>query len=171
MNRKIFSNKVIFLLVVILGLAYFYLNLPDNFKIQLGGSGPPIPSECIPFTYKYRYLLYFGMVFAIIFAIYSSVSVAKLSKLGYGDYIKKGLDKFAQNSLDIKNKTITPDDRTAYDALVGSCTGLNQYSTYASSFCRILAPCTCCNEPGYYNSNCPPGTIGSKPPINTPAQK
>ena len=170
MNRKIFSNKVIFLLVVILGLAYFYLNLPENFKIQLGGSsGPPIPSECIPFTYKYRYLLYFGIVFAIIFALFSYISVSKLSSMGYRDYIKKSLDQY---TIDAKNIKDAPQEKKIeIEALLNSFKGRNQYSTYGSAFCSTVAPCSCCNEPGYYNPECPAGSPGSKPktPTNTTA--
>lgn len=161
MNRKIFSNKVIFLLVVILGLAYFYLNLPENFKIQLGGAGPPIPPDCIPFTYKYRYLLYFGIVFAIIFALFSYMSVSKLSSMGFREYIKKSLDQYTKDALDIKNAT--PEKKVEIESFLNSFKGRNQYATYGSAFCSTVAPCSCCNEPGYYNPECPAGSPGSKP--------
>jgi hypothetical protein len=170
MNRKLFSNKVIFLLIVILGMAYVYLNLPNNINIQMGGaSGVPIPPECIPFTYKFRYLIYFGMVFAIVFAIFMGLSVSKINNMTYSSYIKKGLDQFASDTINMKNNTLKTSDPEfkIYDDLIKSCKGLNQNAEYAGSLCKLVAPCSCCNEKGYYHASCPSGTPGSVIPVKS----
>ena len=71
MNRKISSNMSIILLLIILGLSYAYMNLPDNFKLSMtgGGNSEAIPGECIPMMYKFRYLFYFFLIFMIVFVI------------------------------------------------------------------------------------------------------
>jgi hypothetical protein len=170
MNRKLFSNKVIFLLIAVLGMAYVYLNLPNNINIQKGGAyGVPVPPECIPLTYKFRYLIYFGMVFAIVFAIAMGLSVSKISSMTYSDYIKKGLDQFASDTIKLQNKTlkVTDPDGKVYTDLIKSCSGLNQNAEYAGSLCKLVAPCTCCNEKGYYHKDCPPGSEGAKIPVKS----
>jgi hypothetical protein len=166
MNTKLFSdNSYLFLLllIVLLGIAYVYLNIGKNINGQSGGGA--IPQEYIPLTYKFRYLAYIGMVFAIVFAISMYLSVSRINNMTFSNYIKKGLEEF--NEITIKKRDtrppIHPDDPslTAYRDLIQSCSKSNQYATYAGAFCRLVAPCTCCNEQGYYNENCPKGTIGA----------
>jgi hypothetical protein len=170
MNRKLFSNKVIFLLIAILGMAYVYLNLPNNLNIQMGGaSGIPIPPECIPFTYKFRYLIYFGMVFAIVFAIAMALSVSKITTMTYSSYIKKGLDQFASDTVKLQKGTLKKGDHEGkvYDDLIKSCQGLNQNAEYAGSLCKLVAPCSCCNEKGYFHKDCPSDSPGARIPTTS----
>jgi hypothetical protein len=160
------------MLLVILGLAYMYLNMSNNFNIQQGGAREINPA-CIPLTYRFRYLFYFGMIFAIVFAISMGVSASSINNMTYGDYIKTGLNQFATDSVNIKTlPQNNPNEYQAYQDLLKSCSGLNQNAVYAGAFCRIVAPCSCCNEPGYYNVNCPSGSPGSIIPTSpSPSNK
>lgn len=171
MSKKLFSdNSYLFLLllIVLLGIAYVYLNIGNNINNQSGGGGT-IPQEYIPLTYKFRYLAYIGMVFAIMFAISMFQSVSRVNNMTFSNYIKKGLEEFTEIAIkkrDTKPK-LNPDDPLLipYNDLIQSCSKSNQYATYAGAFCRLVAPCTCCNETGYYNENCPQGTKGSIKPV------
>ena len=96
MSIKLFSNKVIFLLIVILGMAYVYLNLANS--NQMGGSESKIPPEYIPLTYKFRYLIYVTMVLVIVFAISMFASASKINNMTFSNYIKKGLEQFDETS-------------------------------------------------------------------------
>jgi hypothetical protein len=171
MSTKLFSNNsyIFLLLLVILGMAYVYLNIGDNISNQSGGGGT-IPQEYVPLTYKFRYLAYIGMVFAIVFAISMYLSVSRISNMTFSNYIKKGLEEFTADAIkkrdNIRLKANDP-SLVPYNDLIKSCSGSNQYAVYAGAFCRLVAPCTCCNEEGYYNVNCPKGTKGAKKPINS----
>lgn len=170
-DRKISSNLSIILLIIILGLSYLYMNLPDNFNIQMGGASgpPPVPAECLPFRYKFRYLFYFFLIFMIFLTIKEYMVYEQYSKYTYTNYMTTFLQLYATNTEAIKNKTISPKDKEAYYDLIKVFSGLNQYSKYGEAFCGIASPCNCCNEPGYYNSGCPSGSPGSIKPAGTPS--
>jgi hypothetical protein len=105
------------------------------------------------------------MVFAIVFAISMFLSVSRINNMTFSNYIKKGLEEFTADAIKKRdNKRLKGNDPSlaAYNDLIRSCSGSNQYATYAGAFCRLVAPCTCCNEEGYYNENCPKGTKGAK---------
>jgi len=164
MNRKISSNVSIILLLLILGLSYAYMSLPDNFRVGMRGGAPEIPPECIPFMYKFRYLFYFFFIFMIIFVIREYYVFTTISQYSYSDYMTKFLQMYSADTQAIKNKTITSDEQTNYNNLISAFQDSGEYGAYGNAFCKILSPCNCCNEPGYYNPNCPSGTVGAKPP-------
>ena len=168
MNRKISSNVSIILLLVILGLSYIYMSMPNNYMIQMGGDSPPIPPECIPFTYKFRYLFYFFFIFLIIVIVRFFIYFQYASKYSYSDFIKMFLNMYAADTNAISNKTISDYEQNNYNSMITALTqGTGQYAKYASAFCNTISPCSCCSEPGYQHPCCAKGTSGYMNP-NTP---
>jgi hypothetical protein len=161
MNRKISSNMSIILLLIILGLSYAYMNLPDNFRLSMSGGGKSeaIPGECIPMMYKFRYLFYFFLIFMIIFVIRGYMIYTTVIEYSFSDYIKNFLNQWAKDVNDIKDKKIKDDESAIYD-LVKTTFSDGEYATYGNSFCTLVSPCDCCNEPGYQHPSCSSGTVG-----------
>ena len=172
MNRKISSNMSIILLLIVLGLSYAYMNLPDNIRLSMSGGGkePEIPGECIPMMYKFRYLFYFFFIFMIIFVIRYYIYFQSITQFTYTQYMTKFLDQWARdvNDINAKPTTITPEEKNVYDTTIGSFSNGNQYDTYGRAFCLVVAPCDCCVEPGYQHPSCAAGTPGYIKP-GTPA--
>lgn len=166
MNKKISSNVSIIILVIILVLSYLYMNLPDNFGVQRGG-GDKIPPNCIPITYRFRYMYYFFLIFMIIFVIRFYIYYSTVSNYTFSSYIKKFLNKYAENTQAIKAKTIDPVEQINYKDLINGFSGVGSYVTFGEAFCTTVAPCSCCNEPGYKHPCCPSNTVGYLNP-NTP---
>ena len=164
MNRKISSNMSIILLVIVLGLSYAYMNLPDNIRLSMtgGGKGPEIPGECIPMMYKFRYLFYFFLIFMIIFVVRYYIYFNSTAEYTYSTYMIKFFDQWAKDVNDANGKPvkITPEEKIVYDATISSFSSGNQYDTYGRAFCLVVAPCDCCVEPGYQHPSCPSGTPG-----------
>jgi hypothetical protein len=168
MNRKISSNISIILLLIILGLSYVYMNLPNNYVIQIGGAEPPIPPECIPITYKFRYIFYFFLLFMILVVVRFYIYYRSASQYSFSDFMQKFFNLYGENTNGIKNKTITTTDKSNYDTMLSALTeGSGQYAKYASAFCNTVSPCSCCNEPGYQHPCCPNNTPGYMNP-NSP---
>jgi hypothetical protein len=171
MNRKISSNMSIILLLIILGLSYAYMNLPDNFKLSMtgGGNSEAIPGECIPMMYKFRYLFYFFLIFMIAFVIRGYMIYTTVIEYSFSDYIKNFLNQWAKNVTDAKAKTISENDSLIFD-LVKTTFSEGEYATYGNAFCTLVSPCDCCNEPGYQHPSCSAGTAGYIKP-GTPSAK
>jgi hypothetical protein len=166
MNKKISSNVSIIILVIILGLSYLYMSLPDNFGVQRGG-GDKIPPNCIPMTYRYRYMYYFFLIFMIIFVIRFYIYYSAVSNYKFSDYIKKFLNKYAEDTLAIQAKTIDPIEQENYTELINGLSAKGSYVKFGEAFCTTVAQCSCCNEPGYKHPCCPSNTVGYIAP-NTP---
>ena len=157
MNKNIYSIISILLLAVILITSYVYLNLPENFKLQLGGVEPgkiPIPPECIPFFYKFRYIWYIIPIFLLSFIIMYGF-INQSNKLTYSDYGKIFLSEFSSDYEKYKSDDIplTDPGRKVFESFIEYTKDRKQYSDDVDLFCFINSPCSCCNVPGYRKLN------------------
>ena len=156
MNKKIYNIISILLLIVILIISYVYMNLPENFRLQLGGVEPgkiPIPPECLPFMYKYRYIFYIAPIFLLLLIILYGIRDMQNSSLTYSDFGKIMLSKF-KNDTEAKNKnTISPEDLEIYNRFLEYTGHGKQFGANSQLFCFINSPCSCCDVPGYKNQN------------------
>jgi hypothetical protein len=144
------NYKLSILLIVILFLAYVYMNLPADFRLQFGGADKiKIPPECVPFMYKFRYIFYIFPLLLIVFNFYYGSFTIKAANFKYEDYGKIFLTGFAENTLNYA--TLEPDTKANYDYLVKECNPSKNgmIAEDVSKFCDIVAPVSCCNVPGY----------------------
>jgi len=107
MNKKtihILTHKLPIISIIILILAYAYLNIPENYVLQLGGSVPgknliPLPNNT-PWKYKYRWVLVAMPFLIIIITIYAAIKSQKLKSLTLWDL---GGDFFYQFQKQVNN--------------------------------------------------------------------
>ena len=150
------NYKLSILLIIILFLSYTYMNLPEDFRLQIGGEDKiKIPPECVPFIYKFRYVIYITPLLLLAFILYYSSFAIKASNFKYEDYGKIFLTGFAENTLNYA--TLDAPTKTNYDCIIDAC-NLSKNGMIAddvNKFCNIVVPVSCCNVPGYlYTKNC-----------------
>ena len=164
MNKKSNKNqKYIFIgLILILVLSYIYINLPNDFNIQLGGSGKPsLPPTCLPMMYRYRFIIYIIPIILISLNIFYGLQTSKVASYTYADYGRIFLAGFAKQTNVIAGNPEDPNDpapnlQEVYDEVIDQSKPQKFLGTYVDSFCTTLAPISCCNVPGYkYQSRCP----------------
>ena len=128
------------------------MSLPDNLTIQGGGM---TPAECIPFSYKYRYVFYILPIILVIFIYIYKKKCDEINEMTYEDYGKIFFPKFITYYNGNKDASLGEEDQKLYDNLLTN-TGTNgMISDQAREFCNLLAPCSCCEVPGYaYPEKC-----------------
>lgn len=184
MNKNL-KNTIItnfpILSIIILGLIYLYLELPENVLEQRGGEKTFNYPSNIPFMYKYRFafvafpiLLFFA---AMYYAYFTHVTLANYNVWDLG------LDFFANFQKQYKiavSQELTPIDYTydVNDAMKSTQPDLAKFfnmiqltgnplsAMYIKGqyFCNSIRPCNCCLEDGYvsYFFGCPSATDTSK---------
>ena len=150
------NYKLSILLIVILFLAYVFMSLPEDFRLQFGGQDKiKIPPECVPFVYKFRYVIYMLPLLLLLFNVYYGSFAIKAANFKYEDFGKIFLTGFAEKTLNYA--TLEPDEKANYDYLVKEC-NLKKNGAIAqdvAKFCDIIVPVSCCNVPGYlYPERC-----------------
>jgi len=167
MNKKfihILNNKLPVIFITILGLIYVYLNIPDDYTIQLGGAIPEgsmsLPKNT-PFLYRYRWL-FVAIPFLIIGVIINSLVYSQRVEISLWDSANAFLYNFAkQNKIaNEKKMKITlqtvPGDLTDDPELLKYINMIkltifdkSGLYPYAQFFCSAYRPCSCCLEPEF----------------------
>ena len=168
MNKKfihILNNKLPVIFITILGLIYVYLNIPDDYSIQLGGAVPEgniaLPKNT-PFLYRYRWL-FVAMPFLIIGIIINSLVYSQKTEISLWDSGNAFLYNFAkQNEIAKKEKMkkitlqsvpgeMTSDPEMLKYINMVKLTKFDKSGLYpfAQFFCSAYRPCSCCLEPAF----------------------
>jgi hypothetical protein len=173
MNKKI-KNTIInyysIISIIVLGIIYLYLELPNNILVQKGGGDknwdyPPN----IPYMYKYRYglvsipILLIGLIGY--YAYYYHVVISQLSvwDLGY-DFFSKfqsqyllaikdpniGIEQINyQYSIPPEMKKAQPDLYKFFNMIQLSGDSKSGLYVKAQYFCNSTRPCSCCLDDNY----------------------
>ena len=167
MNKKfvhILSNKIPMISIILLILIYVYLNIPDDFTIQLGGAPPagniPLPKNT-PFIYKFRWL-FVAIPFLILGVIINSIVYSRNVEPSLWDSANAFLYNFAKQdqiakkaNLKITLQSVPKDIATDAEQLKYiNMVQLTKFDKsglypYAQFFCNAYRPCSCCLEPEF----------------------
>ena len=128
------------------------MSLPDNITIQSGGM---TPSECIPFSYKYRYVFYTVPIVLIIFIVMYKKKCDEINAMTYEEYGKIFFSKFVKYYNGNKDGSLSKTDQDLYDNVLKNAAPNGPVAEDSLQFCNLVAPCSCCDVPGYlYPEKC-----------------